>query len=217
MRNAMRWSQSVLMIRNELTCDGSGTIVWMKGGLLMEKRLPSNLRLCRNGLLRWLDNCCYDNMFWLLWKLIGVAMVICLGCYRDKVWLCTHTLWLCQCVLGGADWLNQDNLPTDRSAVSSVKISVSAIYLSVLQHSLPEVTSMEIWTFSPNRYLDAGTKQKFKCAEGFWVLDQTFTQWNMGRLQLNCGTYLSLNQTVAWHRGRGKRSFPEKSLGWTPQ
>ena len=40
--------------------------------------------------------------------------------------------------------MNQDNLPTDRSAISSVKISVSAIYLSVLQHSLPEVTSMEI-------------------------------------------------------------------------
>ena len=127
MRNVMRWSQSVLMIGNELTCDGSGTIVWMKGGLLMEKRLPSNLRLCRNGLLRWLDNCCYDNMFWLLWKLIGVAMVICLGCYRDKVWLCTHTLWLCQCVLGGADWLNQDNLPTDRSAVFCEDICLSDI------------------------------------------------------------------------------------------
>ena len=63
--------------------------------------------------------------------------------------------------------MNQDNLPTDRSAVSSVKISVSVIYLSVLQHSLPEVTSTEIRTFSPNRDLDADTKQKFKCAEGF--------------------------------------------------
>ena len=63
--------------------------------------------------------------------------------------------------------MNQDNLPTDRSAISSVKISVSAIYLSVLQHSLPEVTSMEIQTFSLNRDLDADTKQKFKCAEGF--------------------------------------------------
>ena len=63
--------------------------------------------------------------------------------------------------------MNQDNLPTDRSAISSVKISVLAIYLSVLQHSLPEVTSMEIQTFSLNRDLDADTKQKFKCAEGF--------------------------------------------------
>ena len=47
------------------------------------------------------------------------------------------------------------------------KISVSAKYLSVLQHSLHEVTSMEIRTFSLNRDLDADTKQKFKCAEGF--------------------------------------------------
>jgi len=53
--------------------------------------------------------------------------------------------------------MNQGNLPADRSAVSSVKISVSAKYLSVLQHSLPEVTSMEIRTFSTNRDLDADT------------------------------------------------------------
>jgi len=58
-------------------------------------------------------------------------MVICLGCYGDKVWLCTYALWLCRYVLGGVDKMNQDNLPADRSAVSSVKITVSAKYLSV--------------------------------------------------------------------------------------
>ena len=42
---------------------------------------------------------CYDNLSRLLWRYVAVAMEIDGGCYGNKVWLCTYTLWLCRYVV----------------------------------------------------------------------------------------------------------------------
>ena len=42
---------------------------------------------------------CYDNMSGLLWGYVLVAMEISLGCYGNKVWQSTNTLWLCRYVV----------------------------------------------------------------------------------------------------------------------
>ena len=42
---------------------------------------------------------CYDNMSGLLWGYVLVAMGVGLGCYGNKVWQSTNTLWLCQYVV----------------------------------------------------------------------------------------------------------------------
>ena len=40
----------------------------------------------------------YDNLSRLLWRYITITMEIDGGCYGNKAWLCTYTLWLCRYV-----------------------------------------------------------------------------------------------------------------------